>query len=229
MIMGRPPVVLLPGMDGTGDLLSIIRQRLSATGPVEVIGYPTDQPLGYLQLEDHVVSKLPKAQCVLLGESFSGPIAIRIARRFPERVAGLILASSFARHPMPWWLAAFVVPLPPAWLPRWLLRATLLGREPVTVLAAPLGRTIAKVAPGVLARRLRKVLRVDVRAELAETRCPLLCLHGRGDRLVPPRFLRHVRQARPDARITLLDAPHMLLETRTDEAARIIERFIGAL
>jgi pimeloyl-[acyl-carrier protein] methyl ester esterase len=224
-----PPFVLLPGMDGTGDLLRPLAQRLSRDLPVQVIAYPTDRAFGYAELEALILPQLPKGRCVVLGESFSGPIAIRLARRLPRQVAGLILASSFARHPKPRWLAACVVPLPPAWLPRWLLRAALLGREPAGVLAAPLGHTIAKVAPAVLARRLREVLRVEVRAELAGTRCPLLCLHGRHDRLVPPRLLRHVRKARPDARIELLEAPHMLLETRVEDAALSIERFVAAL
>lgn len=216
-------------MDGTGDLLAPLQQRLLVAGRVKLIAYPTAEPLGYAELEAYVIAKLPEEPCVLLGESFSGPIAVGLASRNPRRVAGLILASSFVRHPWPRWLAGGVLPLPSAWLPRWLLQAALLGAAPATMLAAPLGATIGKVAATVLATRLRAVLRVDVRAELRGTHCPLLCLHGRHDRLVPPRLLQHVREARPDARVELLDAPHMLLETQPDVAAQAIEAFMATI
>lgn len=77
-----PVLVLLPGLDGTGKLFAEFVRALNPTVECVVVAYPKDQPMGYEELEGLVVSALPKDRAfVLLGESFSGPLAIRIAAR----------------------------------------------------------------------------------------------------------------------------------------------------
>jgi len=69
----------------------------------------------------------------------------------------------------------------------------------------------------------------DKRKRLSETRCPVLCLHGRSDRLARKGPVNDAVAARPDCQVHWLDGPHMLLATHTDMAARIIEEFCGHL
>jgi pimeloyl-ACP methyl ester carboxylesterase len=77
-----PVLVLLPGLDGTGKLFAEFVEALKSVVECVVVAYPCDQPMGYGELEGLVVSALPKDRpFVLLGESFSGPLAIRIAAR----------------------------------------------------------------------------------------------------------------------------------------------------
>ena len=68
-----------------------------------------------------------RARCVLLAESFSGPIAIRVAADPPPGLAGVILCGTFAKNPFPWLrpVRALAVRVPFKSLPRW-LRAPLL-------------------------------------------------------------------------------------------------------
>ena len=73
------PAVLLPGMDGTGDLLTSFAARLAAHRPVDIIAYPAGQPLGYAALQTYIESRLPAGRFVVIGESFSGPLAIAVA------------------------------------------------------------------------------------------------------------------------------------------------------
>src|SRR6266567_2475238 len=88
-----PMLVLLPGLDGTGKLFAAFVRALGAGVESRVIGYSPDEPLGYEELEPQVRAALPRDRpYVLLGESFSGPIAMRIAAsvraprpRGPER------------------------------------------------------------------------------------------------------------------------------------------------
>src|SRR5262245_9060176 len=94
---GKLPLVLLQGMDGSGALLTELVECLASFRPVLVISFPNDKPLTYDDLTACVVERLPESRFVLLGESFSGPIAIEVAAR-QQRVAGLVLAASFARH-----------------------------------------------------------------------------------------------------------------------------------
>ncbi|UUZ51553.1 alpha/beta hydrolase [Massilia sp. B-10] len=47
-------------------------------------------------------SRLPPAEpYFLLGESFSGPVAIALAAERPPMLLGLILSCTFARNPLP--------------------------------------------------------------------------------------------------------------------------------
>ena len=96
------PVLVLPGMDGTGQLFRPFVERLSRRRNVEVAAYPPDLPLDYEGLTDLAAGRAPRQPYVVLGESFSGPIAIEIAAR-DRRVTGLALVASFARHPLPSW------------------------------------------------------------------------------------------------------------------------------
>ena len=120
------PLVVLPGMDGSGVLLTALVENLAPFRPVEVIAFPNERPLGYDELTAFALQRTPSERFVVLGESFSGPIAIEVAAT-QQRVAGLILASTFARHPMPTLLAPLAGLLDLRWLPAGLVQAALLG------------------------------------------------------------------------------------------------------
>ena len=226
---GTLPIVLLPGMDGTGELLADLRGRLLPNRPVTVVAYPINRPLGYEALAAFVAERLPAGRFVILGESFSGPIAIEIAARMPERVAGLVLASTFARRPVPGLLAHAVPLLNGAWLPRRLMEAVLLGPQATPKLKARLAEMTSRIPRDVMQARARAALGVDVRARLGAVACPALCLVGRRDRLIGPRCVAELRAGLRDARFVDLEAPHMLLETHAEEAANAIEMFCATL
>src|SRR3979490_2643495 len=98
-----PAVVLLPGLDGTGKLFAEFAQHLRPSVDPIIVPYPKDQVLGYDELEALVLASLLSNRLfVLLGESFSGPIAIRIAARAPAGLVAVILCGTFAKNPFPW-------------------------------------------------------------------------------------------------------------------------------
>ena len=72
-------------------------------------------------------------------------------------------------------------------------------------------------------------VRVDMLAELAAVKCPILYLQGRRDRLIPRRCLDEIVRVQPGAQIAQVDAAHMLLCTHAVEAAALIDRFCNAL
>jgi pimeloyl-ACP methyl ester carboxylesterase len=217
-------IVLLPGMDGTGEFLEPLAAQLSRSRPAIVVGYPVDRVLNYDQLVSYVRERLPHDRVVILGESFSGPVAIEVAAVDP-RIVGLILASSFARHPLPSWLAPLAKLLDAKWVPTSLIVAALMGTAAAPRLGERLRQVLAGLPREIIQARLRDVLRVDKLKQLSETRCPVLCLHGRKDRLARKRHVDDIVAARPDCEVHWLDGPHMLLATHTDAAARVIEEF----
>jgi len=93
-------LVLLPGMDGSGfffrDFIAALRPAVEPT----VMRYPVDRGLGYLELEALVRDALPCDEpFVLVGESFSGPIAIALASSYPPGLIAVVLVCTFARSP----------------------------------------------------------------------------------------------------------------------------------
>jgi pimeloyl-ACP methyl ester carboxylesterase len=220
----KTAIILLPGMDGTGHFLTTLSDQLSTHRPVQVIGYPVDRPLNYDQLVSYVQERVPNDHLIILGESFSGPIAIEIAATDP-RVVGLILASSFARHPLPTQFAAFVRLVDLRWIPTSIVVAALMGWRAPPKLRVHLREVLAALPQDVIRGRVLDVLRVDKCRRLREVKCPLLCLHGRADRLVSRKHVNEIVAARPDCELRWLDASHMLLATHTEAAAIAIEDF----
>ena len=95
-------LVLLPGVDGTGDLFADFVLAMKDEVRAVIIGYPQKQAMGYEELEEYVKDRLPVNEpFVLLGESFPGPIAISIASSAPAGLIGLILCCTFASNPLP--------------------------------------------------------------------------------------------------------------------------------
>jgi pimeloyl-[acyl-carrier protein] methyl ester esterase len=215
-------------MDGTGELLAELVDELTSTRPVQVMSYSQSEPLRYNDLIRSVAEHAPKEQFVILGESFSGPIAIDIAATDP-RVAGLILASSFAWHPLPSICAPFGRMLVSARMPGKLVEAALLGSMGTPKLRAQLRRQLKELPQEIIRTRVTEVLRVNKSEELRQVTCPILCLQGRLDRLVGSRGLRQITSVQPRCQVVSFDAPHMLLETHPDAAAKAINAFCESL
>jgi pimeloyl-ACP methyl ester carboxylesterase len=225
---GRIPILLLPGMDGTGELLDGLASRLSLSRPVHIVSYPPGEPLGYAALTAFAAAQAPEGRFAVLGESFSGPIAIEIAASEP-RAAGLILASSFAWLPVPSLLAPLTRLLDLRRIPSWIVDAALLGATGTPELKARLKELRDRLPPEIVQARAADSLRVDKRSRLRQVACPVMVLHGRFDRVTGERCLRQILLAQPRCQVRRIDAAHMLLETHPDEAVRAIDAFCDGL
>jgi pimeloyl-[acyl-carrier protein] methyl ester esterase len=229
---GRPPItlVLLPGLDGTGQLFSRFAGALPPEIEPRVVSYPEEQALGYDELLPRVRDLLPVGRpFALLGESFSGPLALQLAAAHPDGLAAVILAASFHRHPAGRWvggarsLVGLAMSRPP---PAWAARAFLVGANASRELVAEIRRANAGVSSAVLAARVRAALRVDAGEALARCAVPLLYLGGARDMVVWPAAARALKALRPDAEVRILDAPHLVLQRRPAEAAGIVAEFL---
>lgn len=227
----RPiPLLLLPGMDGTGRLFAPLLARLPASVEPVVVGYSRDEPLGYDELLALVRARLPDdGPFVVLGESFSGPLALRLAALRPPGLVGAILVASFVASPL-------------RWAPRWAHRLAspamfrIFGRLGGRVLGAHLcpdeiqalfAAANAAVSPAVLARRAREALAVDLESSLPRLDdLPVLVLAARHDRLLGRAATEAIDRVLPRAEVRWIDAPHLLLQARPDEAAAAIAGFV---
>lgn len=217
-------LVILPGLDGTGRLLDAFCACLGRSGiAAEAIAYPTDVAMGYAELDAWVRPRLPtNGPFVLLGESFSGPLALRIAADPPPGLVGLALSTTFARSPVPVpGSLAGLLRFAPARPPMALLSWSLLGRWSDPRLCAELATALRTVAP--------EVLRVDVSALLPAVRMPVLHLVARRDRLLTHGAAAALARGLPQCRTVAVDGPHLLLQTVPEPCLRALQAFLADL
>ena len=225
-------LVVLPGMDGTAAPRADFAAALGPEIEPHVVAYPPDPALGYAELEALARASLPTHRpYVLLGESFSGPIAISIAASCPPHLVGLIMCVTFARNPlpllgsMPW-----LLPLVPFGLaPMRVIRAVLLGRFATEPLIEALRVTFDEVPTQTFKARLGAVARADMRPALANVHVPVLYLRATEDRLVPRRCADDIAHIATQTRIVEIEAPHTLLQVAPAAAAAAGRAFIEAL
>ena len=224
-------LVLLPGMDGSGELFAAFIAALGRAGdsvvPI-VISYPPDQALSYESLTELVRARLPTdGAYIVLGESFSGPIAISLAASRPPGLVGLILCCTFARNPTPLF-AIFkrllrVLPIFPAGSA--LLAPFLLGTSSPAPLRKALRAAIERVSVPVLRHRLRSVLDVDYSAQMRAVNVPILYLQAAQDCVVLAGSARHLQTLQPSMAVIRLEGPHLLLQTAPEEAVAAVKNF----
>ena len=226
-------LLLLPGLEGSGTLfapfVAALHEKLGTELEIKVVRYPTSGTHSYAELEAIARAALPpEGAYFVLGESFSGPIAVGLAAGASPRCKGLILCATFVRNPLP--LLRLTKPLLSV-LPMSLGRLQLaiyflLGPFCTPALRTMLAAPVAQISSQVVRTRLRAVLDVDVAAKFAKLRLPVLYLRAAHDRTVPKSASELVLQLRPDAQVVQLDAPHFLLQTVPWEAGDVVADFV---
>ena len=232
-----PLLVLLPGMDGTGQLFQRFDAALRARPDggtaiaTQVIAYPA-APLDYAALEAFVRARLPPDRpFIVLAESFSGPLGAALRADPPPGMRALILCCSFVRNPRPLLapLRHLLGAVPFGAMPGIALRQALLAPFSTPELQAQLATALAHVPPGVLRQRLRAVITADATRVFARGSLPVLYLRARHDRLVPPANAMQILRLAPGTQLIEVDAPHMLLQVAPAAAANAVAAFCASL
>ena len=216
-------------MDGTGDLFEPLVSALEGSLETHTVSYPMDKALDYKELLSLVTSCIPNEKpYFILGESFSGPLAIMAASKSPENLLGVILVATFVKYPMPGWMKHLKRFTGGPFLdmrPRPFIINRLLGKDCPEITKSWVHKALPRLKRDVLAARIEAVLDVNVREELQNCQVPVLYIAGFRDWLVGKKCIDAIWLCRPDVEIKVLDACHMVLQTRPVEAARIISDF----
>jgi pimeloyl-[acyl-carrier protein] methyl ester esterase len=222
-------LLLLPGLDGTGRLFARFLSRFAATAPVEVMAYPPDPRHTLEDLAGLVEARIGTRTASVIAESFSGPVALRVAARRQVALERLALIASFAAPPRSWSLAlARLMPLcglamiPP---PRAVIKATMLNGCDDPGLLAELMAVVRAIPPAVMAARLRimaGLLDHDLRCAV-----PVLAIQALRDRIVPARALDQLRRACPRIEERSIDGPHLLLQAEPQSCLALLRPFLS--
>ena len=222
---------MLPGLDGTGLLFKpAVRACPSALEPL-VQELPSREPLDYGDLANRLAAELPRNEpFVLLGESFSGPLALELAARHPEGLLGLVLIATFVTPPNSRWLFllpwSFIFKFSP---PRFIVQRYFVGRRGTDEILAFLRHMTDFVAPEVMAHRVQLVSSVDARGSLEQCPVPILYLQASEDRLVHQSALAEILRVRPDAEHRRINSPHFVAQIAPEEVWGHILPFVSGL
>jgi pimeloyl-[acyl-carrier protein] methyl ester esterase len=211
-----PRALLLPGIDGSGRLFApLLRAEPRGLVP-EVLSFPPDRELGYDDLVARVRERLPRGRFALVAESFSGPIAVRIAAERPPGLVALVLAATFLHEPVSPLLhpirGLFGARLFGLGMPAPLVRHFMAGPDAPRAIVSEVQAAVAAVSPKVMAHRAAEALRADVREAFARVRAPVLWLSPTRDRLLSTSAAEEALEIRPDVEVARIEAPHMILQ-----------------
>lgn len=218
---------MLPGLDGTGLLFRPLVATLSGV-ETKVVSYPNDKSLSLDEHARWVVRQLPGGKAVLLAESFSGLVALRVLQEVPSRIDAVIFVGAFAEPPRPLLLrlAPVVSRAGPLMrnTPAFLLRQFCLGRDATVSQLNLLREALAAVPPQVLSSRLALI---GARQAWGKGKfgVPCLYLQASDDRLVPARAAEWFRGRFERLELERVDRPHFLLQTNPRECAQRISEF----
>ena len=218
----RIPIVLLPGTDGTGELFESFVRTAPARFATQVV--PLGSGVDYTDLCEMIQPLLPTVPFVLLGESFSGPLAVRLAE--VTSAFCVVLCNSFVTAPR----SAMLTYLPLESLlsvpmPLWAIRRLLAGTSAPRSLVRKVREVIHKIPPRVLAARLNSMLLLE---GADRTNCRVLYLRGTHDRVVPERVVRETLAHCPNHTRVNIEAAHLLLQTAPEDAWEAINAFVGS-
>ena len=204
----------MPGLDGTDLLLDRFGRLAPPTYDVTVLTLPDDPAAGYLERCDQFSETFASAgKCILIGESFSGPLAVLLAQRHPDVVDYLVLVATFVVSPVPFvarclpWSLFFRFPLPAFAACRFMLGPRDDG------LVSLLQRAVCTVSPRTLARRMRSVVEVDVSDQFRQLTCPVTRICPTNDALVPGRCATTMLELREDVIAKPIVGPYLILQT----------------
>jgi pimeloyl-ACP methyl ester carboxylesterase len=190
----KPLALLIPGLDGTGELFRAQLGTLAGThrpcpwsyGPGT--GFQLDDLTR--QIGEATAAELPSS-ILVIAESFGGLVALSYVLRYPERVRQVILVNTFPFYRRRWRvrLARFLAPLlvfSTARRVKDFVVDRTLEREGVPVEARRhYHKTIRSVPLEAYRWRLQLIRQADLRPRLHEIHLPTLLLASGRDKLVP--------------------------------------------
>lgn len=99
------PILMLHGHPGNADCMAVFAEAVAGMHPCvapDLRGYGRSQVVDPFEMEEHLedlellLNRLGWQECLVLGWSLGGILALELALRLPQRVKGLVLVASAA-------------------------------------------------------------------------------------------------------------------------------------
>ena len=224
-------LLLLPGMDGTGELFSDLCEAFSDENIPIVIKYPSNKNLSFYELAELVQECFPiEERFAIIAESFSVPVAVICASKSPINLKALVLCAGFITSPVRglnryigWILAPILFRLS---LPKIVLKIWLVGENANSTLSSKVKTIVSSMQKNIFIGRLKSIFRCDVREEIGNIKIPILYIRAKNDRLVSKSCYDEIKTANSNVELLELDGPHLIFQNEPKKSAKIIMEFI---
>lgn len=233
-----PPVLLVHGAGSNHLAWPAVFRRLDGYRvlSVDLPGHGRSAGVGYQKLEKyaqdllHFLQQVRIYRAVVIGYSMGGAIALEMARRDPEVVAGLgLIASGAYLEVDPELLALLSRPVSlPIALQRLSQRLFAPGTDPnfIKRMMTP----IMAARPGMLYNDWLACARFDLRQKMLQITAPAWIASGREDQLVPVAQAHFLAANLPGSSLQILSkAGHMVILEQPKLLAEGLYRFLGHL
>ncbi|MGL5063867.1 MAG: alpha/beta fold hydrolase [Microcoleus sp.] len=254
------PILCLHGHPGSGYCMSVFTQHLSKrfqTISPDLRGYGSSRTSTSFDMTDHILDlealldRFQINQCLVIGWSLGGILALELAMRYPQRVAGLIILASAAKprgsHPPISWqdnlytgLAGIINCVIPGWQwnidtfgKRSLFRYLINQHTPTAYrYLAAAGTPAYFQTSSAATKALNTALRAgyDRLLHLGDIQCPCLLLCGEGDRHITSQSSLETARHLPDCQWHCYqNTAHLFPWEIPDRVLADIDRWIDAL
>lgn len=187
-------------------------------------GYSLDD---YCQSLEHLFEKLNVKRAVLIGHSFGGRIAIKLAATHPQRVEQLVLIAAAGIPRRSLWLKLIAVGVLLWKLATAGLRDTRLIRRLTYTLTPFVASEDYRTAPPQLRETLKKIIREDLRPAATLIRAPTLLIWSREDEVTPLAVGQAYQALIGNSRLEIIEGVgHFPFLKHPDKCSRIIASFL---
>ncbi|MBL1276705.1 MAG: hypothetical protein COB30_011510 [Ectothiorhodospiraceae bacterium] len=222
-------IILLPGLDGTGELFGPLLSVVEEKRIVSVIRYPEDKILTYDELVDYVGDIIKNENAIyIVAETFSGPIAITLLSKFRNIIKGIILVVSFISPPRKL-LLTFVKLMPFTFLlrfeiPDFFIKRYFLGKDIDRHVVERFKKSIKGVHAEVLKARLIQISTLDIHSFERVKHGDIHYLQASADMLVKADSLLALARVL-NINSVVVDGPHFLLQAKPVECGELIIKY----
>lgn len=170
---------------------------------------------------------------ILIAESFSTPLAVKLAAAHLRNLKGIVLSAGFVFNPVGRWRVLVSILARPILFRlsrhKLALERLLIGNGAPSLLQVRLRGALLALDPDVFAKRIRAVLDCDVREDLRKTQIPIIYIQAEHDRLVGRASLKEIQRLRPDTQFVSVAASHLIFQREPRKSAEIIMSFVHQL
>ncbi len=231
--------MFLPGLHGTDELYDGLIDQLNlleVSFHPTLISYPADLKQSYKKLFKWLCSHLALDQknvgyqTVIIAESFSTPLALKLADKFTPQVKAVIIGGGFCASPTNPGFA--LLPLRPLFMiapPRSAVRHFLTGAESSPELVDKVRSAVKKVSSKTLTQRISSILTLEEEQTPTIPKIPVLLLQAEHDAIIPWEIQNQLEQHLPHAVSHWLDSPHLIFQAQPETCASHIITFLGKI
>jgi alpha-beta hydrolase superfamily lysophospholipase len=222
-------LVLLPGMDGTGELFEEFLSNFD--GDYIVIPLPQSGSQDHVFLANIIKEQLPTEDFVLLAESFAGGIIPELLRQNNPHLKGVIFIASFLSSPNQLLLSiAKFLPiksLASAPLSTIFHKFLLLGQGASKELLSKF-ITVTKSIPDLVLKNRLEVMSQQ-RLPITTSDIPSIYIKALSDRLITSQKGREFTKVFSNIKYIEIEGPHFILQAQPKESARLVTEAISLI